>query len=320
MRSLQTASTTATCVPPGEPAAQPSCTSLRRSVRALRAAGSTRASSAPYHAPSPAPAETIATTESVPHQLASQTLRSVGDAGASSPLATSSTWSERRPSLSPLARGDQRNPLGQVDPGSERARAERVGLLGAVAGDQEQDARAVGRPLVMLDDARRLGQLARFAQDARLQRVELRASGDGPVGQEGECRAVGRPARPGVLVRAVRHLPHARSVGGGQADAPGGLSVERVETSTTEGHGASVRARADVAGLGDPPEPGLGETPVGGLDLLIQRRPAQVSLHPRRIRRDGGTAAGRPASGSRRRRRAGSARPRGRRSSGSPRS
>ena len=91
MRSLQTASITAACVPAGDPQVQPSCTSLRRSVRALRATGSIRASSELYQALSPAPSETIATTARSPHQVASQTFRSTGEAGVSSSLATSST-------------------------------------------------------------------------------------------------------------------------------------------------------------------------------------------------------------------------------------
>ena len=64
---------------------------VRRSVRAVRAAGSISASSARYQAPSPAPSETIATMRASPHQAASQTLSRSGEAWRSSPLATSRT-------------------------------------------------------------------------------------------------------------------------------------------------------------------------------------------------------------------------------------
>ena len=72
-----------------------------------------------------------------------------------------------------LARIDERNPIRQLGLGAECARAERVGLLGALAGDEQQDAGAVRRPLVVLDHPGRLGQRTRLAQDAQLERVEL---------------------------------------------------------------------------------------------------------------------------------------------------
>ena len=189
------------------------------------------ASSAPYQAPSPAPAETIATSGAVAapgrlpyvhlerrcdRQLAA---RDVEDVEAAPALA------------GVLARLDERHPVGQVGLRAERARAERVRLLGALTGDQQQDARAVGRPLVVLDDAGRLGERgaprrARRARARRAARCPRRGdrrgrsasapSGDqrGPESSLGPC-VICRMPEPSAAARQMRPCggPRARRAG-----------------------------------------------------------------------------------------------------------
>ena len=178
-----------------------------------------------------------------------------------------------------LGRVDEWDPGRQLGLMAERARAERIGLLGSVARDQQQDARSVGRPFVVLDDARDLGQLPRFAERSGLEREELRGAGLPAIREEGQGRAVRRPARPGVLVGAVRDLAHARAVGPREADPAVRMSLERIHPRAAECDRSAVRTRAHVARGRDLPESGLREPAIGRLDLLVQRRLAQVSFH-----------------------------------------
>ena len=99
-RSLQTASITATSRPSGEPWAHPSCTSLDVRTRSAPVVGSILTRGASYQAPSSVPVPATATIRSVPHQEASQMLRSCLPIDRASPVPASTSHSARRSSTS----------------------------------------------------------------------------------------------------------------------------------------------------------------------------------------------------------------------------
>ncbi len=140
-----------------------------------------------------------------------------------------------------------RYPVGQLGLRPQRARAERVRLLGAMARHEQQDPRAVGRPLVVFDDPGCLDQLARLADGVCGEGEELRVAGRAAVGEKAQRPAVGRPARPRIAVRAVRDLLHARAVGRGDADATAGLPLQCVEAGAGDRDRLPVGTRTQVA-------------------------------------------------------------------------
>ena len=131
----------------------------------------------------------------------------------------------------------------------------------------------------MLGDTFHRGERLRLADLVGGQSIELVSARGGAIGPERERSAVRRPPGLVVVVRAVRHLPELRAVDTDEADPAFRVAFQRVPACAPEGDPAAVGRGLQVARVGDRAEPRFEGATVERLDLAVQRRLTEISLH-----------------------------------------